>query len=90
MASHHGRDSGYCSELFELFKPSLCVISDSRAQDTNASSRYSAHARGWTVHRKKGGKSKERYCVTTRSDGYIDIKMGKSSDGKNFLSVEIE
>lgn len=90
MASHHGRESGYFSELFELFSPSLCVISDSRAQDTNASSRYSAHAKGWTVHKRDGGESKKRYCVTTRSDGYIDISIGKNSNGKNFLSVEIE
>ncbi len=90
MASHHGRESGYCSELFDLFKPSLCVVSDSRAQDTNASSRYSAHATGWTVHSRSGRQSKTRCCITTRSDGFIDISVGNNANGKNFLSVEID
>jgi len=90
MASHHGRNSGYCPELFELFKPFLCVVSDSKVQDTNASSKYSAHATGWIVHRNGGGESKKRYCLTTRSDGDIDILIGRNSDGKNFLAVSIE
>ena len=90
MASHHGRQSGYQSELFNLFKPSLCVISDGRVQDTDATNRYSYHATGWTVHRIDGGESKERLCLTTRTDGYVDIRMGKDADGRNFLSVQIQ
>ena len=33
MASHHGRESGYCADIFEK-KPNLCVVSDGRVQDT--------------------------------------------------------
>ena len=90
MASHHGRKSGYNSELFQLFKPSLCVISDSRVQDTDAADRYSHHAKGWKVHRRGDGESEKRYCITTRNDGFVDIQIGKNFDGNNFLSVTID
>lgn len=92
MASHHGRESGYCADLFHdiqgIKKPRLCAISDGRVQDTDATTRYSYHARGWPVHSCSGHPSGERCCVTTRSDGYVEIKIGRgSSDGKTFLSV---
>ena len=90
MASHHERNSGYAADLFELFKPSLCVISDGRVQDTDATNRYSYHATGWTVHSKSDGTSTERNCLTTRSDGFVDIGLGRNSNGKNFLSVTVE
>lgn len=88
MASHHGRESGYCADIFEQ-KPNLCVISDGRVQDTDAGQRYSYHATGWNVNKRSNLPSEERYCVTTRRDGYIDIKVGKNPNGNVFLSVEI-
>jgi ABC-type microcin C transport system duplicated ATPase subunit YejF len=42
-------------KLYELFKEIssyICVMSDGRVQDTDATSRYSAHASGWTIHLK--------------------------------------
>ena len=92
LASHHGRDSGYCAELFDddegIGKPRLCMISDGRVQDTDATGRYSYHSRGWTVHARSGSPSVQRFCVTTRKDGYIDIKVGQQiNDGSAFLSV---
>ena len=89
MASHHGRESGYCAEIFTE-KPDLCVVSDGRVQDTDARQRYSYHAKGWIVHKKNGGSSEKRYCVTTRQDGFIDIKIGLNADSKTYLSVEID
>lgn len=91
MASHHGRTSGYEVNLFELFKPSLCMVSDGRVQDTDAADRYSYHASGWTVHSRSGKPSTKRNCVTTRSDGAIDIQIGRNqSSGSNFLSVSAQ
>lgn len=90
MASHHGRESGYCPELFEAFPekmPKLCVISDGRTQDTDATNRYSYHAHGWKVHSRSGCPSEDRYCVTTRSDGFIKIDIGQNQDGGNYLAV---
>ena len=89
MASHHGRESGYCSEIFTS-KPYLCVVSDGRVLDTDATARYTYHASGWSVHSRNGNASKERNCITTRSDGYIDITAGRNDDGKAFLSVTVD
>jgi competence protein ComEC len=91
MASHHGRESGYCTDLFDdtsgIGRPRLCVISDGRVQDTDAASRYSYHALGWTVY-SRSGNSDTRSCVTTRSDGYIEIEIGKNGNtGNNFIQV---
>ena len=32
VASHHGRESGRCTELFDLFRPQLVIISDDERQ----------------------------------------------------------
>ena len=92
MASHHGRESGYYAHLFDdthgIGKPRLCVVSDGRVQDTDVASRYSYHARGWRVYSRSDNLSDERFCVTTRADGPIEITIGKNtSNGKTFLSV---
>lgn len=89
MASHHGRKSGYCTDIFVDKKPNLCVVSDGRVLDTDARERYSHHARGWKVKRRNGSPSDNRSCVTTRQDGHIDIEIGRNHDEKGYLSVEI-
>lgn len=89
MASHHGRESGYCAELFAALDnnfPRLCVISDGRVQDTDAAQRYSYHAEGWGVSSRNGGDSKDRCCVTTRSDGAVEIEVGTNQKA-TYLSV---
>ena len=91
IAPHHGRDSGYCSDLFEAMnrKPRLVVISDGRFRDTSATSRYSSRVSGWTVF-DPSGDSERRNCVTTRNDGHITIKCGWNFENigtNNFLSV---
>lgn len=85
IASHHGRESGYYSKLFEKINPKLCIISDGRVQNTDATSRYSHHATGWVVHSRKVDDSISRNCLTTRTDGYIDIEIGRNEN--TFLSV---
>ena len=87
LASHHGRESGYHSDLFKAIKPKLCIVSDGRVQDTDATSRYSRHAEGWPVHNKVTGISNKRSCLTTRSDGSIEIDIGRNGAGRPFLSV---
>ncbi len=89
LAPHHGRESGFYSELFEHFKPRLTIISDGRFCDTSATDRYSEISTGWTVHKRSGGKEK-RYCVTTRNDGVIVVKFGYNSDKKPFIEVTID
>lgn len=90
VAPHHGRDSGFCSDIFNYFKPRLTVISDGRFGDTSATSRYDQVTQGWAVHR-RNGQDIERKCVTTRADGVISIDIGRNSDnGRAFISVTID
>lgn len=91
MASHHGRASGYCTELFaDGRKPQLFVISDGRVQDTDATARYYHHAQGWTVHRRSGEKSESRYAVTTRTDGYAHVIAGLNPGSTPYLQVTVD
>jgi competence protein ComEC len=90
FAPHHGRESGYYSELFEYFKPKLTIVSDGRFCDTSATDRYSQVSSGWTVHHRDGSREK-RYCLTTRSDGVIVVELGYTLDRKsNFIKVTID
>lgn len=89
LAPHHGRDSGFYSELFDYFKPKLTIISDGHVCDTSATDRYSKISTGWTVHHKSNGKEEKRNCVTTRNDGVIVLKLGYNPDERPFIYVKI-
>jgi competence protein ComEC len=79
LASHHGRESGYCGEVFaDGRKPWLFAISDGTACDTSATSRYSAQARGYKVLKRSDDTWSERYAVNTNSDGFVDVELGYS------------
>ena len=86
LAPHHGRDSGFCKDLFEHFSPYLTIISDGRFCDTSATGRYYNLTKGWNVHYRNGS-TEERKCLTTRSDGYIVVKLGYTPDQKPFIYV---
>jgi competence protein ComEC len=86
VASHHGRESGFYGELFDHFKPSLVVISDTNHGNTSVTNNYYQHASGWGVWSRRRGTQERRYCVTTRNDGYILIKCGTDASG-NFREV---
>lgn len=90
LAPHHGRDSGFCSDIFKYFEPKLTVISDGRFADTSATTRYDRVTAGWTVHR-RNGQDIQRKCVTTRNDGVIVVRMGRdSANGRPFISITID
>lgn len=71
VASHHGRDSGYCPEVFEYCKPRLIVMSDGPIQhDTQLmANTYAQHASGEAFNTPSG--QEQRKVVTTRKDGNI-------------------
>ena len=72
VVPHHGRESGYCAELFDYFTPQTCVVSDGEIQDTDATSKYTAKATGITVINRDSGQIEcSRKCLTTRNDGAI-------------------
>lgn len=91
VASHHGRESGYCSELFNYFTPELVIVSDGPCGKTSSTDCYTKIARGWKVYkRSEGGSSPhERKCLTTRNDGTIVIKVGTNSE-RTFMNVTTE
>lgn len=86
LAPHHGRESGFHSDLFDHFNPLITIVSDSKSVDTSDTERYAQLTQGWDVHRRNGDTNK-RYCLTTRKDGVIVVKIGRNSDGNNFLEV---
>lgn len=85
VAPHHGRDSGYYDDFVSLVNPLLTIISDTYYSDASAVDKYREKTRGWTVWNKNGGSDK-RYCLTTRSDGDVQVVFGESND-PNYTSV---
>jgi beta-lactamase superfamily II metal-dependent hydrolase len=65
VASHHGREGGYCREVFDYCRPAVIVFSDSPivhgTQET--ANRYASHAQGTQFN------GETRYVLSTRSDG---------------------
>ena len=89
VAPHHGRESGFHVELFDHISPLITIISDGRTVDTSATSRYSTKTKGWRVQ-KGSGTYEDRKCVTTRSDGHIEVKIAPSQSGIGTLDVTID
>lgn len=69
IASHHGRKSGYCIEVFDYCKPELVIISDESIQYETQETEYRRHVSGV-----RWGDS-YRYVLTTRNDGMITIQQ---------------
>lgn len=90
VASHHGREAGYCEEVFTYCAPVLVVASDGPSVDSSAVSRYSANARGWLVRSRSTGRGEQRKVVTTRSDGTVQVSAGFNADGRPFLAASVE
>jgi len=67
IASHHGRQSGYCAEVFDYCSPDIVIISDKELLHETQKQNYAQHASGvpWN------GGPERRYVLTTRSDGHI-------------------
>jgi beta-lactamase superfamily II metal-dependent hydrolase len=71
VASHHGRDSGYAPEVFQVCSPDIIVISDEAVRYETQETAYSNHSKGirWST----GG---VRKVLTTRQDGMIVVTSG--------------
>lgn len=67
VASHHGRESGYCREVFDYCSPDLILCSDSPLQFASQEmvNTYARHASGVWIN------GERRYVLTTRRDGPI-------------------
>lgn len=73
VASHHGRENGYCREIFDYCSPDIIVISDGPVIYDTQKQLYSQHASGVPFN----GGQQTRYVLTTRSDGNIKIDVGQ-------------
>lgn len=72
VASHHGRESGYCEDVFNYCSPDIVIISDKEIVHETQKNNYASHATGvpWN------GGPERRYVLTTRADGMITINKG--------------
>ena len=91
VAPHHGRESGYYEDFVSLVSPDLTIISDTSNVGTSVSSKYSAKSKGYNVYNALTHQNEKRSCLTTRSDGNIEIGFGESDDPRycGYLRVEI-
>ena len=71
VASHHGRESGYCREVFEYCKPRFVVFSDGAIEyeTQKMAGIYGEHATGgWFT---ANNRREFRKVLSTRNDGSI-------------------
>lgn len=75
VASHHGRKTGCCDEVFDICNPRIVVMSD---RDKVFDSQETV---SWYANRCQGIRynGKQRNVFTTRSDGNIRITVGPTS-----------
>ena len=78
VAPHHGRESGYYEEFVDLVKPDITIISDKSGTDTSASQKYTNKSKGYKINNKLTGEKEDRYCLTTRKDGNIEVIFGET------------
>lgn len=82
VASHHGRKSGCCAEVFDYCEPQIVVMSDrEKAFDTQETV-------PWYTNRVKGvdWSGKKRSVLTTRN--YGDIRITINDDGSWTIDVQ--
>jgi|CXWL01.1.fsa_nt_gi beta-lactamase superfamily II metal-dependent hydrolase len=81
MASHHGRESGCCDEIFEICSPTIVVVSDRdriyQTQDTC----------GWYGDRARGDVA-GRKVYTTRNDQHMRIHV--FPDGRWSITPKVQ
>lgn len=77
VASHHGRESGYCEEVFDYCRPKAIVMSDkSVVHDTQETgNKYRSKTEGGV---RTTNNADTRFLLTTRSDGDIVFKVDET------------
>lgn len=80
VASHHGRENGCCSEVFDICRPEVVIFSDGRKQyeTQETSDWYASRTKGIPDYTRPVGLIGEpavRKVMTTRRDGTIAIHV---------------
>lgn len=78
VASHHGRRSGYCADVFQLCHPEVVIFSDKQIQfeTQQTAALYRQHTRGVIF-----SDGVTRHVLTTRNNGLIRIQKSGSLPG---------
>ncbi len=77
VASHHGRENGYCVDIFSYCKPECIVISDKGIEhetQRDMCSIYGKNVAGNGVYFNRDIKTK-RKVLTTRDDGHVWLQL---------------
>jgi beta-lactamase superfamily II metal-dependent hydrolase len=86
VASHHGRENGFCPEVFDYCQPSAVIISDKpiehATQETVPDYRQVVTTAGVPV----ATTGKRRHVLTTRRDGWIQINV----DANGYYKIATE
>lgn len=82
VASHHGREGGYCPEVFDYCSPEIVIFSDKGvAHETQKTAAlYRQHAAGVRFF-----DSETRYVLTTRNNGAI--RLSQHGPGMGFVWI---
>ena len=78
VASHHGREVGFHSDVFKYFKPDIVIVSDGKYSDNSVTNGYGNHAQGFMVKSRNTGALNWRYVLTTRNDAAICVTVSDS------------
>jgi beta-lactamase superfamily II metal-dependent hydrolase len=85
VASHHGREAGYCEEVFNHSSSiKLVIVSDKSHPGASYPDLYHSHAQGLSVLN-GAGEFETRYVLTTRHDGAIHIYI--EPDGRYAITT---
>ena len=74
VASHHGREAGFCREVFKYCAPDVVIVSDGKYSDTSITNKYGYYSQGVWVKRRNENPTTRR-VLTTRNDGPIYVKI---------------
>jgi hypothetical protein len=89
VAPHHGREAGYCEDVFKYCRPCLVVVSDGPASDTSAVEKYRGKASGWPVRSRSSGAEERRSVLTTHNDGTVRVRAFQAG-ATSYLLVDVE
>ncbi|MDR2408872.1 MAG: hypothetical protein LBE13_12285 [Bacteroidales bacterium] len=85
VASHHGRENGYVSEIFDYCNPECIIISDKhKIYDTqeDMSEIYGTHVSGYGIMLNNS----LRKILTTRADGTIRVRVNPDGSREYFTA----
>ena len=83
VASHHGRENGYCEEVFEFCQPRAIVMSDKAIVHNTQGMTQTYRQRisdNWPNGVLVSTTKKQRRVLTTRRDGWIQFNVNDRGD----------